>query len=323
MGENLNRLRKILEEHETIEVPRDKVEDVIEIIKSLAKDDSSKFLKVTVEYQGAKGSGSDTYIIKKSDVEEDFDGTLSDLGEPPTAALSMVDARGGSRKLAGYAGLAKNKKSHKKPHKKSHKKHESASSLNRLTNVLSGETLIEDGRDYGKPEPICPKLLSKRVEVEKKLAGATGDEETRLRNILKDIDSKIAGNSKKNESITVYGDEHTLEYLEDRKKEIEDELKNPSKKTEVSQLEQELCQVCKELERFKAHEDFKEGDEVEVVKGANKGLRGIAKSSDVDLKDKKSKFVGEPKQQANIKPKIGDVDQYHVIDDKEKIKRVR
>ena len=52
---------------------------------------------------------------------EDFDGSLADLGTTPTAALSMVDARGGSRKLAGYAGLPKKKKRKAKKHESNEK----------------------------------------------------------------------------------------------------------------------------------------------------------------------------------------------------------
>ena len=150
---------------------------------------------------------------------EGFDGTLSDLGTTPTAAMSVVDARGGSSKLAGYAGIPKKSKRHKK-----HRKHEDI-----------------DRDCFGISHGESPK-----------------------------------------EGLMV-GGKHT---------------DNTNKRAR-----------------------FNQDDEIEVTRGSNKGVNGIAKSSDVDLRDEEDEFQGKPVQQANIKPDIKDVDQYHIIDDKEKVSK--
>lgn len=58
---------------------------------------------------------------------EDFDGTLSDLGQVPTAPLGIVDARGGSRKLSGKSSFMTHKDLEKYSKRKSNKKNKKTS----------------------------------------------------------------------------------------------------------------------------------------------------------------------------------------------------
>lgn len=341
-----------------------------------------------------------TQALNFDNVEEDFDGTLSDLGPTPVAALGRVDARGGSDRLAGYAGLPKRRKSSKKRRKHEDTLAEEEYNFNIgdkvkvLANPSLGVVTIKSfiGAPTRKGVTVEDKDGNLKVYSFHMLKKATDENEdldtelellSQSKEELKKSLDNLKSNDKSSQNESLLGltrlqgllgieDEKssliecgkTYKYLSDRKASIEKEMKSDIKATELSQLRQELAQVNKELVKLKTSEhweeirgwrnsqpfsgtvgspstnpnipsynasllgedkpEFEEGDEVIVIKGSNKGFKGTAKSSDVELKDLEDEFTSKDLvQQADIKPELGDYSGYKVIDTKDKVRKSR
>lgn len=277
------------------------------VVDSSLKNRAKRALDYLAQGEGFEGStgGAIRYedaiktlreFLDSEDIEEDFDGTLSDLGPTPISAVAVNDPRGGSRKLNGYAGVPKRHK--KRKHRKSEDIDTEVSKLKDTTVELEKtfnkyiskpNTAIKKNEDISDGGVISNDTM---IDMSTDNEDVAYDAFLKLPKALKNNIRALYAESGANESFE--------EFLVSKFEEV-DEKDNTFEKVLI--------------------EAFKQDDEVEVVKGAEKGFKGTAKSSDLDLKDKDKEFQGKAKQQADIKPKRGDYSGYRVIDDKDKVRK--
>jgi len=322
---------------------------------NLGKD--GEFIKelkdISTLIESLKNIGEDKLQALFNNIKEE-DGTLSDLGEPPIAPIATIDARGGSTKLSGYAGLVPQRKARK--HKK-HRKHEDSKCpcTAKLEKIRDDESLDDDTRETAEihikklnKKDMSPRLAHiAKADAEDFISDVEDkrqkneDIDTALDNLQQvtdKLDKTIKGKKiTKNECKTNdqghlevdFEDEDKDKYkssLIKRKHDLVAKLeKTPIEDRE--ELDHELANINSELTRLAGMhfrpkaEAFKQDDEVKIVKGKYRGMKGIAKSADINLKDLEKEFQGEPVQQADVKSDTDVPNQYYVIDDKNKVRK--